>query len=220
MTRILTRAMTLAVLVALLGTMGLIFGTTINGVTSQIISGLTGHGVVIAGGTTDLVTANPGTAGQPLVSNGSSSDPSFQVVPNSGLQNSSVTVNTSGCVAGGGSVSLGASITITSASCVGNSGITNGAAGASPTWTVANGDIAWTLTANATATVTVAAGDQWKKVNVQICQDGTGGRTLAWPANVKGGMVVGSTASKCSMQTFESFDGTNLYATSTGIIGQ
>lgn len=52
-----------------------------------------------------------------------------------------------------------------------------------------------------------------------VCQDGTGGWTLAWPASVLGGMTIGSTASKCSTQEFAS-DGTNLYATTPGVINE
>jgi len=49
-----------------------------------------------------------------------------------------------------------------------------------------------------------------------VCQDSTGGRTFVWPTNVLGGMTIGSTASKCSVQDFI-FDGTNAYAVSLGV---
>lgn len=52
-----------------------------------------------------------------------------------------------------------------------------------------------------------------------VCQDGTGGWTLAWPASVLGGMTIGSTASKCNTQEFAS-DGTSLYATTAGVVNE
>ena len=53
-----------------------------------------------------------------------------------------------------------------------------------------------------------------------ICQNATGGYTFAWPTPFHGGMVVGTTANKCSSQSFSTFDGTNFYATSPGVINQ
>ena len=53
-------------------------------------------------------------------------------------------------------------------------------------------------------------------LNFIICQDATGSRTFAWPANILGGMTIGSTASTCSAQSFV-FDGTNAYALSSGV---
>ncbi|MFB3921610.1 MAG: hypothetical protein ACE145_07800 [Terriglobia bacterium] len=49
-----------------------------------------------------------------------------------------------------------------------------------------------------------------------ICQNGSGNHTFAWPPNMRGGMTIGSTASKCSAQSFI-FDGTTAYALSAGI---
>ena len=196
-------------------------GSTINGVANQMISGFAQYAVILAGGTGDLAAVSPGTAGYALISAGASANPTFGTVPNNGLTNSSVTINTSAPITGGGALSLGGTMTIACPTCLGPSGVTNTTPGATPTWTVANGNIAWTLSASATATVTVAAGDQWKQVAVHICQPSSGGPyTLTWPSNVKGGMTIGTTASKCSDQTFESPDGNNLYATSTGVIGQ
>lgn len=56
-------------------------------------------------------------------------------------------------------------------------------------------------------------------VTFTIIQDGTGGRSFVWPANVKGGMTVttGTSNQTCS-QSFTSWDGVNLYATSIGVI--
>jgi hypothetical protein len=217
------RLATAAVLVALfIGVTVSSTASTINGVANQIISGLTQYAVIVGGGTGDLGTVSPSsTSGYALVSNGSSANPSFQTVPNAGLTNSSVTINTSAPLGGGGAVSLGGSLSLTCSTCLGPAGVTNATPGATPTWTIASGNIAWTLSANATATVTVAAGDQWKTVAAHICQPASGGPyTLTWPANVKGGMTIGSTASTCSDQTFEIPDTTHLYAVSTGVINQ
>ena|ERR1019366_4693260 len=52
-----------------------------------------------------------------------------------------------------------------------------------------------------------------------ITQDGTGSRTWTWPANVKGGMTIGATASLSSVQSFIS-DGVNLYAHTPGVTNQ
>lgn len=89
-----------------------------------------------------------------------------------------------------------------------------------PVFNMNLGDPTITLTGNVTSfTVTnVVAG---QKVNIQICQDGTGSRTISGiPGNIHGFFTIGSTLSTCSVQSFESFDGTNLYATSTGVINE
>ena len=52
-----------------------------------------------------------------------------------------------------------------------------------------------------------------------ITQDATGGRTWTWPSNVKGGMVIGATASLSSVQSFIS-DGKTLYAHTPGVLNQ
>lgn len=41
-------------------------------------------------------------------------------------------------------------------------------------------------------------------------QDGAGSHTFAWPANVNGGTVIGSSANQVTIQAF-AFDGTNAY---------
>jgi hypothetical protein len=72
-----------------------------------------------------------------------------------------------------------------------------------------------TLTGNVTSS-TLSNATAGEQIHFLICQDATGSRTFAWPSNVKGGMTIGSTASKCSAQTFI-FDGTNAYALSAGV---
>jgi hypothetical protein len=76
-----------------------------------------------------------------------------------------------------------------------------------------------TLTGNVTSSTlsNLVAGEV---VSFQICQDATGSRTFAWPSAVKGGMTIGTTASKCNVQNFVSYDGTNLYALSSGVTNQ
>ena len=50
-----------------------------------------------------------------------------------------------------------------------------------------------------------------------ICQDGTGGWSFVWPVNVHGGMIIGTTPSKCSAQSFMFGPGGTLYAVSPGV---
>jgi hypothetical protein len=75
-----------------------------------------------------------------------------------------------------------------------------------------------TLTGNVSSStlVNAAAGQPLYFI---ICQDATGSRTMGWPGNMTGAMTVGSTANKCSAQTFI-FDGTNAVATSSGVANQ
>jgi hypothetical protein len=72
-----------------------------------------------------------------------------------------------------------------------------------------------TLTDNVTSS-TLSNATAGETINFLICQDGTGSRTFVWPANVLGGMTIGSTVSTCSAQNFI-FDGTNAYAVSSGV---
>ncbi|HLW83366.1 MAG TPA: hypothetical protein VKS20_15110 [Candidatus Acidoferrales bacterium] len=76
-----------------------------------------------------------------------------------------------------------------------------------------------TLNANATSTtLSNAQPGQW--LSFIICQPATGGPfTFAWPSNVHGGMTIGTTAGKCSAQSF-AFDGTSAFATSQGVANQ
>jgi len=75
-----------------------------------------------------------------------------------------------------------------------------------------------TLTANVSSSTLLNAG-AGESLRFIVCQDATGGRTFTWPSNVKGGMIIGSTASKCSAQSFV-FDGANAYAVSAGLANQ
>lgn len=75
-----------------------------------------------------------------------------------------------------------------------------------------------TLTGNV-ASSTVSNQTAGLQVSVIVCQDSTGSWTLAWAPQFKGAMTIGSTASKCNSQTFVS-DGTNMYATSSGVTNE
>jgi hypothetical protein len=97
------------------------------------------------------------------------------------------------------------------------SGLNQVAFSTTPTFDAALGNTQKiTLTDNVTSS-TLSNAVTGQTINFIVCQDATGGRTFAWPTNVKGGMTIGSTASKCSAQNFI-FDGTNAYALSAGAI--
>jgi hypothetical protein len=71
-----------------------------------------------------------------------------------------------------------------------------------------------TLTGNVTSS-TLSGAFSGQMLTFEICQDGSGSRTFVWPANVKGGMTIGSTASKCNTQQFI-YDGSSAYALTSG----
>lgn len=90
---------------------------------------------------------------------------------------------------------------------------------AAPTFNAALGNVQEiTLTGNVTSSMltNAVAGE---KLNFVICQDGTGSRAFRWPAQMRGAMTIGSTASKCSAQEFV-YDGRNAYALSPGVKDQ
>jgi hypothetical protein len=76
-----------------------------------------------------------------------------------------------------------------------------------------------TLNANVSSTNLVnAQAGQW--LHFIVCQPSSGGPfTFNWPGTVRGGMTVGTTAGKCSAQSFV-FDGTSAFATSSGAANQ
>jgi hypothetical protein len=90
-------------------------------------------------------------------------------------------------------------------------------AGATPAITTASLQTI-TLNANATPTITIATGEH---LTLQICQNGTGGFTWAWPASVHGGIssatIAAMAVSTCAVQSFDSFNGTTLVAENTGV---
>jgi hypothetical protein len=73
-----------------------------------------------------------------------------------------------------------------------------------------------TLSANATPTIAnIAAG---QRIILSICQPATGGPfTWTWPAAFHGGMTIGTTASTCSQQAFDNFNGTTYRAENAGV---
>ena len=94
------------------------------------------------------------------------------------------------------------------------------ASGATPAFDLSLGNVQYmsALAVNAAPTFTnITAGGRWRFV---VCNNATGGFTWTWPASVHGGVTIGTSASKCSVQTFTSPDGTTLYADSTAIINQ
>lgn len=90
----------------------------------------------------------------------------------------------------------------------------------SPNFNLALGGIQTiTLTNNVvSSTVTNLVKGSW--VTFIIHQDSTGGRSFTWPGVVHGGAstISSMTASQIFTQEFKSDDGSNLYATSSGII--
>jgi hypothetical protein len=76
-----------------------------------------------------------------------------------------------------------------------------------------------TLNANVSTTNLInAQPGQW--LHFIVCQPASGGPfTFNWPGSVHGGMTVGTTAGKCSAQSFV-FDGTSAFATSSGVANQ
>lgn len=90
---------------------------------------------------------------------------------------------------------------------------------ATPTFNAAlGGTQAITLTGNVTSSTLTNTIDG-QKVKFRIVQDSTGGRSFAWPTNVKGGMTIDSSipANAVCIQEFETV-GATLYPASVGAI--
>jgi len=73
-----------------------------------------------------------------------------------------------------------------------------------------------TLTGNVTSS-TLTGATAGQIITLQIIEDGTGGRTFAYPPNVKGGMSISTAANAVNTQSFW-FDGTNAFALAPGTI--
>lgn len=56
-----------------------------------------------------------------------------------------------------------------------------------------------------------------QRVVFRICQNRTGGFQFVWPPNARGGMAVGKEPGKCSVQTFQAFDGQTIHAIAPGL---
>lgn len=72
---------------------------------------------------------------------------------------------------------------------------------ATPTFSTSTRASIITLTGNVSS-FTLAAGSDGLEKTLTFCQDATGSRTVAAPANVHGFMTIGTTASRCSSQHF------------------
>jgi hypothetical protein len=87
---------------------------------------------------------------------------------------------------------------------------------ATPTFDCAQGNsFQMTLTGNVTASSVINA-PGGGSILFQIVQDGTGGRTFAWPANFKGVSTIAPEANAVSLQRF-SYDGTYWRAEGPGL---
>lgn len=73
-----------------------------------------------------------------------------------------------------------------------------------------------TLTANVTSS-TLSNAVSGEPINIEICQDATGGRTFVPPANVLGWVTIPSGANACIMQDLV-YDGSNAVASSAGTV--
>ena len=90
---------------------------------------------------------------------------------------------------------------------------------ATPVFTVGTDQ---TMTLGGNVTSSTVTGIQIGSISVfRVCQPATGGPyTFAFPASFRGAGAIGSTAGKCSNQTFESFDGTTMEAISAMQVNQ
>jgi hypothetical protein len=73
-----------------------------------------------------------------------------------------------------------------------------------------------TLTGNVTSS-TLSNAVAGEPINIEVCQDATGGRTFVPPANVQGWVTIPSGANACIMQDLI-YDGTNAVASSAGTV--
>lgn len=90
---------------------------------------------------------------------------------------------------------------------------------ASPVIALSNGSLQ-TVTLGQNETPTITGISSGIRVTFQICQPASGGPfTWTWPATIHGGVTIGSSASTCSMQSFDSFTGTTLVPESAGVTG-
>lgn len=97
---------------------------------------------------------------------------------------------------------------------VSGGGVVNVTYSATPTFDASIGNLfKITLTGNVTSsTLTGLVSVGLQPVTFMIIQDGVGGHTFAWPANIIGGMSISGTAGAVNVQS-GLFDGTNLYMT-------
>lgn len=172
-----------------------------NAVTVVKVNGVS-HGTSPATNTVAVVTGSNTTTYEP--------------VPNAAIANPSITVNATGCLSGPGAIALGATGTVTSAACASMTR-TVVSFSATPTFTRSTNLQIWelTLTGNVTSSTTsgLAAADV---LVFKLCQDGTGGRTFAWPTGFSAASAPSSTLSTCTQQSFY-WDGSAAVPITTGI---
>jgi hypothetical protein len=94
------------------------------------------------------------------------------------------------------------------------------ASSANPAFNLALGNTQYMAILGFNATMTVSNIVAGVTYNFLICQDGTGSRTFAWDAAVHGGMIIGTTANKCSSQSFIAPNNLSLYAISSATLNQ
>lgn len=83
---------------------------------------------------------------------------------------------------------------------------------ATPAWDLSLGNmLGLTLAGNATSTLSNAPATGWKGIFI-VCQDSTGGRTLAWPAGFQGFPDVSQIALSTCLAINAYYDGTNMNA--------
>lgn len=100
---------------------------------------------------------------------------------------------------------------------------TNSSAGANPSVDLANGNVQiLTLTANASLTLTGATNGVACSISLYLKQDGSGGKTVTWPASVKWAGAITPTlstgANKVDLVVLETLDGgTTWYGSLAGV---
>jgi hypothetical protein len=78
-----------------------------------------------------------------------------------------------------------------------------------PVFDLSQGDQAITLSGDVSASEAINIA-QGQAVTFRVCQDSVGGRSFKWPLNFQAATAVSQNASACTIQKFESFDGTTL----------
>ena len=97
-----------------------------------------------------------------------------------------------------------------------NSNVVTLAYSATPTIALAAGQYqSITLTGNVTG-ASLSGLTSGAHLSLQVCQDATGGHTWTPPAALHGAMTISTTASACSQQTFDSYNGTTMDALGPG----
>lgn len=180
----------------------------------------TGTGSLVFATSPTFVTPALGTPASGVMTNVTGTAAGLTSGITNALKSASTTVNVSSATAPATGQVLTATSSTTATWQTAPTPVNTVSFSATPAFNLALGDQTITLTGNVTSfTVTnITAG---QKVAFRFCQDGTGGRTVSSPpASMHGIFTIGSTLSTCSVQEFESFDGTILNALDSGVINQ